>query len=92
MKIGRWQRRRGDASERNERLTFADGRTAVSKNFNHMWRQDLNAFFANSVNSSSPSMVNFPCCVCALSNVTREVTAQPTNSAVRMEAGAHAGV
>jgi hypothetical protein len=52
----------------------------------------LNAFFANSVNSPSLSMVNFSCCVRILPDVTREVTAQPTCSAVRMESGVHAGV
>ncbi len=52
----------------------------------------LNAFFANSVNSPSMSMVNFSCCVCLALDVTREVTAQPTRSAVRMESGVHAGV
>jgi hypothetical protein len=52
----------------------------------------LNAFFANSVNSPSLSMVNFSCCVRILPDVTREVTAQPTRSAVRMESGVHAGV
>ena len=52
----------------------------------------LNAFFANSVNSPSLSMVNFSCCVRILPDVTREVTAQPTRSAVRMESGIHAGV
>jgi hypothetical protein len=52
----------------------------------------LNAFFANSVNSLSMSMVNFSCCVSCTPDVTREVTAQPTRSAVRMEAGIHAGV
>jgi hypothetical protein len=52
----------------------------------------LNAFFANSVNSPSMSMVNFCCCVRIAPDVTREVTAQPTRSAVRMESGVHAGV
>jgi hypothetical protein len=52
----------------------------------------LNGFFANSVNSPSMSMVNFSSCVCSSLNVTREVTAQPTRSAVRTEAGVHAGV
>jgi hypothetical protein len=52
----------------------------------------LNALFANSVNSHVMSMVNFSCCVCCAPNVTREVTAQPTRSAVRMEAWVHAGV
>jgi hypothetical protein len=52
----------------------------------------LNAFFANSMNSLSMSMVNFSCCVCCSPDVTREVTAQPTRSAVRMEAWVHAGV
>jgi hypothetical protein len=52
----------------------------------------LNGFFANSVNSPSKSMVNFCCCVRSLPDVTREVTAQPTRSAVRMETGVHAGV
>lgn len=52
----------------------------------------LNAFFANSVNSLSMSMVNFSCCVRSLPDVTREVTAQPTRSAVRTETGVHAGV
>ena len=52
----------------------------------------LNAFFANSVNSPSLSMVNFSCCVRILPDVTREVTAQPTRSVVRMEAWVHAGV
>jgi hypothetical protein len=52
----------------------------------------LNAFFAISVNSPSMSMVNFSCCVCSLSDVTREVAAQPTRSAVRMETWVHAGV
>jgi hypothetical protein len=52
----------------------------------------LNGFFANSVNSPSKSMVNFSCCVRSLPDVTREVTAQPTRSAVRMETGVHAGV
>jgi hypothetical protein len=41
----------------------------------------LNAFFANSVNSPSMSMVNVPCCVRSVPDVTREVTAQPTRSA-----------
>jgi hypothetical protein len=52
----------------------------------------LNAFFANSVNSPSMSMVNFSCCVRSTPDVTREAAAQPTHSAVRMEAGVHAGV
>jgi hypothetical protein len=52
----------------------------------------LNAFFANSVNSPSLSMVNFSCCVRILPDVTREVTAQPTRSVARMESGVHAGV
>jgi hypothetical protein len=52
----------------------------------------LNAFFANSVNSPSVSMANFSCCVCFAPDVTREVAAQPTRSAVRMETGVHAGV
>jgi hypothetical protein len=52
----------------------------------------LNGFFANSVNSPSMNLVNFSCCVCSAPNVTREVTAQPTRSAVRTEAGVHAGV
>jgi hypothetical protein len=52
----------------------------------------LNAFFANSVNSPSMSMVNFSCCVCSLADVTREVAAQPMRSAVRTETGIHAGV
>jgi hypothetical protein len=52
----------------------------------------LNALFANSVNSLSMSMVNFSCCVCCAPDVTREVTAQPMRSAVRMEAWVHAGV
>ena len=52
----------------------------------------LNGFFANSVNSPSMSMVNFPCCVCFALDVTREVAAQPMRSAVRMESGVHAGV
>jgi hypothetical protein len=57
----------------------------------------LNAFFAISVNSPSMGMVNFCSCVwfapksCAR-GVTRRVTPQPTRSAVRMEAGGHAGV
>ena len=52
----------------------------------------LNAFFANLVNSPSMSMVNFPCCVRFVLDVTREVAAQPMRSAVRMETGVHAGV
>jgi hypothetical protein len=52
----------------------------------------LNGFFANSVNSPSMSMVNFSSCVCSAPDVTREVTAQPTRSAVRTEAGVHAGI
>jgi hypothetical protein len=52
----------------------------------------LNGFFANSVNSPSKSMVNFSCCVRSLPDVTRELTAQPMCSAVRMESGVHAGV
>jgi hypothetical protein len=52
----------------------------------------LNGFFANSVNSPSKSMVNFSCCVRSSPDVTREVTAQPMRSAVRMEIGVHAGV
>jgi hypothetical protein len=52
----------------------------------------LNGFFANSVNSPSKSMVNFSCCVRSLPDVTRELTAQPMRSAVRMESGVHAGV
>jgi hypothetical protein len=52
----------------------------------------LNAFFANSVNSPSTSMVNFCCCVRIAPDVTREVTAQPTSSAARMESGVHAGL
>lgn len=54
--------------------------------------RSLNAFFANSVNSPALSMVNFSCCVRIAPDVTREVTAQPTRSAVRMESGIHAGV
>jgi hypothetical protein len=50
----------------------------------------LNAFFANSVNSPSMSVVNFSCC--SAPNVIRKATAQPTHSAFRMEAGVHAGV
>lgn len=41
----------------------------------------LNAFFANSVNSPSMSMVNVPCCVRLVPDVTREITAQPMRSA-----------
>jgi hypothetical protein len=52
----------------------------------------LNGFFANSVNSPSRSMVNFSCCVRSSPDVTRELTAQPMRSAVRMESGVHAGV
>jgi hypothetical protein len=52
----------------------------------------LNGFFANSVNSPPKSMVNFCCCVRSLPDVTREVTAQPMRSAVRMEIRVHAGV
>ena len=52
----------------------------------------LNALFANSVNSPAMSMVNFSCCVRFALDVTREVAAQPTRSAVRMESGFHAGV
>jgi hypothetical protein len=52
----------------------------------------LNAFFANSINSSSMSIVNFSCCVCFALDVTRGVAAQPMRSAVRMETGVHAGV
>jgi hypothetical protein len=57
----------------------------------------LNALFAISVNSPSVSMVNFSCCVWSAQSprahgVTRRVTPQPTRSAVRMEAGVHAGV
>ena len=52
----------------------------------------LNGFFANSVNSSSMSMVNFSCCVRFAPDVTREVAAQPTRSAVQTETGVHAGV
>jgi hypothetical protein len=52
----------------------------------------LNGFFANSVNSPSKSMVNFSCCVRSSPDVTRELTAQPMRSAVRMESGVHAGV
>jgi hypothetical protein len=52
----------------------------------------LNAFFANSANSPSMSMVNFSCCVCVALDVTRKVAAQPMRSAVRMESGIHAGV
>jgi len=52
----------------------------------------LNAFFANSANSPSMSMVNFSCWVPFALDVTREVAAQPTRSAVRMEIRVHAGV
>ena len=52
----------------------------------------LNAFFANSINSSSMSIVNFSCCVCFALDVTRGVAAQPMRSTVRMETGVHAGV
>jgi len=55
-------------------------------------KTDLNGLFANSMNSLSVGMVNFSCCVCCPPHVTREVTAQPTRSAVRMETGIHAGV
>lgn len=76
----------------NEQLTFLrDG--AVSRgDVSGARGGGLNAFFANSVNSLSMSMVNFSCCVRTPPDVTREVTALPTRSAVRMESGVHAGV
>jgi hypothetical protein len=92
MKISRSGWMRGGASRNNERLIFLHGGGGVGEDLNYAWRYDLNAFFANSVNSLSMSMVNFSCCVCCAPNVTREVTAQPTRSAVRMESGVHAGV
>ena len=60
-------------------------------------RGRLNAFFAISVNSPSMSMVNVPCCVCSapklrVRGVTRRVAPQPMRAAVRMEAGADAGI
>jgi hypothetical protein len=70
--------------------SLISSRGALAKGFAAAGR--LNAFFANSVNSPSMSMVNFSCCVCSPPDVTREVAAQPTRSAVRMETGVHAGV
>src|ERR1700678_2328722 len=58
-------------------------------------RRRLNAFFAISVNSPAMSMVNFPCCVCSAPRrrgVIRTVTPQPMRAAVRMKAGADAGL
>ena len=78
------------AESNNETLTFE--RAISSNNERTRATGRLNAFFANSVNSPSMSMVNFSCCVCLPLDVTREVTAQPTRSAVRMEFGVHAGV
>jgi hypothetical protein len=78
-------------SKNNDRLTFAASRVVACAS-NDVERHDLNGFFANSVNSPSKSMVNFSCCVRYLPDVTREVAAQPTRSAVRMETGVHAGV
>jgi hypothetical protein len=54
----------------------------------------LNGFFAISVNSPSPSMVNFSCCVGLAPKpargVTRRVAAQPMRLTARMEARDHA--
>jgi hypothetical protein len=91
MKTGLSLWMRSGASKNNERLIFLHGGGA-REDLNCAWHYDLNAFFANSVNSLPMSMVNFSCCVCCAPNVTREVTAQPTRSAVRMESGLHAGV
>ena len=78
------------AESDNESLTVERGVWSVYERTRATGR--LNAFFANSVNSPSMSMVNFSCCVCLPLDVTREATAQPTRSAVRMESGVHAGV
>jgi hypothetical protein len=80
MTVGRSQKMRGGTSKDNEWLTFVDRRATVG--LNRAGHYGLNGFFANSVNSLSMSMVNFSCCVCPLPDVTREVTAQPTRSAV----------
>jgi hypothetical protein len=90
MNSGRSKETRADALKDNEWLTFVQRRAAVGPRLAR--RHDLNAFFANSVNSPSKSMVNFSSCVRSMPDVTREVTAQPMRSAVRMEAGVHAGV
>jgi hypothetical protein len=92
MKIDGLQHARGLASQSNEWLTLPNGETAVGESLSHSSPYDLNALFANSVNSFPMSMVNFSCCVCCFADVTREVTAQPESSALRMEAGVHAGV
>ncbi len=89
-----------EAPINNESLTFRgneapDGPPAPRRSAAGHGR--LNAFFALSVNSPPVSMVNFSCCVCSAPKpcarrVTRRVAPQPTRSAVRMEAGVHAGV
>jgi hypothetical protein len=86
----------GLAETNNESLIFRErdcaGKFGSLRCHNAAVAGRLNAFFANSMNSLSMSMVNFSCCVCCSPDVTREVTAQPTRSAVRMEAWVHAGV
>ena len=80
------------------RIAETDNKSLTAKRV--VWHDDertraarrLNGFFANSVNSPSMSLVNFSCCVRFALDVTREVTAQPTRLAVRMETGVHAGV
>ncbi|HET7888000.1 MAG TPA: hypothetical protein VFL62_17390, partial [Bradyrhizobium sp.] len=85
------QQVRGVMPKSNDQLTFA-ARRDFDRDRRRVLRYDLNCLFANSVNSPSKSMVNFCCCVRPLPDVTRELTAQPMRSAVRMEIGVHAGV
>lgn len=79
-----------DSKTDNQSLTIESGVWSDDERTRATGR--LNGFFANSVNSPSMSMVNFSCCVPFALDVTREVTAQPMRSAVRMETGVHAGV
>ena len=79
-----------DSKTDNQSLTIESGVWSDDERTRPTGR--LNGFFANSVNSPSMSMVNFSCCVRFALDVTREVTAQPMRSAVRMETGVHAGV
>ncbi len=92
MTIDRSHETRASASRNNESLTFRHGEIAAGEDFNRAAPCELNALFANSVNSLAASMVNFSCCVRGFANVTREVTARSEPSAIRMEAGVHAGV
>ena len=79
-----------DAKSDNKSLTVERGVWSDDERARETRR--LNGFFANSMNSPSMSMVNFSSCVRFAPDVTREVAALPTRSAVQMETGVHAGV